>query len=141
MDRTPLRHPVVPAYPDRGRARALAIGLLALGGTTFAGADLSGCGARHTAPATQGALRCSGDQAAPAPADPGATTATPGSIRGDMPAVEPEPDPVEHIDGELQAPAPAPEEQVPIPGGMPAPQEPPAEPAPSSEEGEEGDGN
>lgn len=133
MDRQPVRQPVSPAYPDRSRARALALGLLALGGATFAGADLSGCGARHAASAAQSALRCSGDQAAPAPADPEVPAATPGPIRGDMPAVEPVP--VEHIDGEIAVPAPPPEEQVPVPGGMPVPREHPAQPEPPAEEG------
>ncbi len=44
MKRRPVAAAAAPAYPDRRRARTLALGLLALGGSAIVGAPLVGCG-------------------------------------------------------------------------------------------------
>ena len=123
MKRSPVEQTRRPAYPDRRGAR-LVLGLLALGPTLLASAQLAGCsGLTPPAIQGQGVHACPGDMAVPEvegqPAPEANTATIPDS------ATIPEAQQV-HVLGDVPAPAPPPPvvpEVQPIrtPGEVPAP--------------------
>jgi hypothetical protein len=66
MKRRPLPAAPAPAYPDRVRARSVALGLLALGAATVASAPAIGCGDMRP-PADHGQQAVLGDMVEPQP--------------------------------------------------------------------------